>query len=157
MTARHLTTVFLFISSILTFFSYSQDIFKGVSHIGYTEFFPHFGRKNVESLGSWKGFEFNAGNAYISYVEGSVRQSDADSTIASTTARSLRISGSLEKRFTLGKTNLYSVECTPHLLIGGALTQIPNKIVDSPITSFGFACQPWHKIQDIPRFSFIKL
>jgi len=119
-----------------------QEIFKSQSHIGYSVFQPNFGRKPLEAVDVWQGFEFNNRYAVISFYQGSVRNTTHDSTFASTPATILRFSGYLGRSFNLGKSPALSLGVEPYVLIGGTLAQVPNRIMKDPITSFGLHVAP---------------
>jgi hypothetical protein len=132
----------LFFIATLSSFAQEQEIFKSQSHIGYSIFQPNFGRKPLEAVDVWQGFEFNNRFAVISFHQGSIRNTTLDSTHATTPASILRFSGYLGKTYNIGKSPLFSFGIEPYILIGGTLAQVPNKIMKDPITSFGLHIAP---------------
>ena len=144
--------VFLFSFISNTVFSQAEDsnILMNNGYFGYSQYRPNFKPKNFEAVGDWHGFEYaaalpiqsnspmvNSGFFFINYYDGALRSIDADSTTANAAGRFYRIGLQMGKKMEYGKHSFLSVGLEPFVRIGASLAQIPNKNVNTRVSSSG--------------------
>ena len=122
-------------------------------YIGYSTFKPNFKPKGFEATGDWKGAAANFGGMNFSFYQGQLRDLNADSTMASPNGSVFRIGYQLGKEYSTGNNSFLSAGIKPYLQLSAAVAQIPNRLVNTQVSSAGLVFSPGIQL----RFSHVYL
>ena len=110
--------------------------------LGYTVFTPQLGNKGFDPVGGWSGFYINNGGLVLEYLDGTLRERGADSTVANVTGRMYRIGFQMGKQFKIGHHSLLSASIEPFCRISASYAEMPNKVVTERLPSIGLVVSP---------------
>lgn len=142
---RFITIIIVFLSCGIWSQEYNRqeaNLLLNKGYVGYTVFTPQLGNKGFDPVAPWKGFEVNAGGFILEYLDGSLRQRGADSTVANVPGRMYRIGMQLGKSFRLGHHSLLSLAVEPYCKIQASYAEMPNKVVNERLPSIGLVVSP---------------